>query len=144
MLSQDEVIAVLESFVTVKVDPRERDADRDAFQHKTTRYVPEVALLAPDGKRLGTLKSRDVTGVVRELESVIALYRAENGRARGLDPRTIRAFEGEIDLGIEVVKQDDVDIKPLRTPQEYDDERRMLQDRFQAVRSRFNEEAIAW
>ena len=83
-------------------------------------------------------------GVVRELESVIALYRAENGRARGLDPRQIRAFQDPIELGLDVVHQDDVDITPLRSPTEYDDERRHLQDRFQAVRTRFNEEAIAW
>jgi hypothetical protein len=83
-------------------------------------------------------------GIVRQLESVIALYRAENGRSRGLDTKSIRAFQESVDLDIEVKVLDDADIKPLRTPTEYDDERRHLQDRFQAVRARFNEEAIAW
>ncbi|MCG8469375.1 MAG: hypothetical protein MJB57_14410 [Gemmatimonadetes bacterium] len=83
-------------------------------------------------------------GVVRELESVVALYRAENGRARGLDPRAIAAFRRPIALDIEI-KEDARELaEPLRSPREYDEERRDLQERFQIARKRFNEEAIAW
>ncbi len=86
----------------------------------------------------------DRRGVARELESVVALYRAENGRARGIDPRSIEAFKTPIRLGIEIAEDGDDVAEPLRSPKEYDDERRDLQERFQIARKRFNEEAISW
>lgn len=83
-------------------------------------------------------------GVVRELESVVALYRAENGRARGVDPRSIVSFRTPVALEIEVTAESDEVVEPLRSPGEYDDERRDLQERFQDARQRFNQEAISW
>ena len=81
--------------------------------------------------------------VVSELESVVALYRAENGRARGIDPRGIEAFQEPVDLGIEIEAEDAQAIQPLRSPEQYETERRSLQERFDGVRQRFNAEAIA-
>lgn len=130
--------------------PFERDrskiiAEAEAAASETAGYMSELA------KHIRGLKSVSISGsseeqrgVIRELESVIALYRAENGRTRGLDPRSIKAFAAPVDLGIEIEPHDDEDLKPLRSPVEYDDERRNLQDRFQTVRGRFNTEAIAW
>ncbi|MFC1707743.1 hypothetical protein ACFL59_13160 [Planctomycetota bacterium] len=77
MLSQDDVQKVLESYVLVKVDPRERGADRSALKYKTTRYVPEVVLLDPQGNSLGTVKSRNVAGYAQELRSALAKVRGE-------------------------------------------------------------------
>ncbi|MDX1392955.1 MAG: hypothetical protein R3195_01135 [Gemmatimonadota bacterium] len=131
-------------------NPFERDrtkiiAGAEAAATEVAGYMSELA------KHIRGLKSvsavggaEEQRGVVRELESVIALYRAENGRARGLDPRSIRAFRDPVDLGIEIQPHDDETLKPLRSPVQYEDERRELQDRFQTVRGRFNNEAIAW
>jgi len=88
--------------------------------------------------------SEEQRSVVRELESIVALYRAENGRARGMDPGSIGAFRKPIELGLVIEPHEDGAMQPLRSPSEYDDERRDLQDRFQAVRARFNEEATSW
>jgi hypothetical protein len=131
-------------------NPFERDRGKIIEDAEST--AAEVAGFLSDlAKRIRGLKSLTATagseemrGVVRELESVIALYRAENGRARGLDTRTIGAFKQSVALGIEVLPHDDDAIQPLRSPADYDDERRHVQDRFQGVRQRFNEEAIAW
>ena len=142
-----------------KGDRRREHFNENPFERDRTKIIENAESTATEvagylselAKQIRGLQSvaaaggpEEQRGVVRQLESVIALYRAENGRARGADPRSIRAFEAPVDLGIEVQAYDDADIKPLRAPTEYDDERRHLQDRFQAVRARFNEEAIAW
>ncbi|MFV1987773.1 MAG: hypothetical protein ACC682_10860 [Gemmatimonadota bacterium] len=131
-------------------NPFERDRVKiidgaEAAAIEVAAYMSELA------KHIRGLKSVSISGgpeeqrgVVRELESVISLYRAENGRARGLDTHAIPAFSDPVDLEIEITPHDDEDLKPLRSPVEYDDERRELQDRFQSVRARFNNEAIAW
>ena len=82
--------------------------------------------------------------MVRELEAVIALYRAENGRARGIDPRGVKAFQEPIALGIEFEGEDLHAIEPVRSPKEYDGDRQSLQQRFEAARQKFNQEAVAW
>jgi hypothetical protein len=131
-------------------NPFERDRTKiidgaEAAANEVAGYMSELA------KHIRGLKSVSISGsseeqrgVVRELESVIALYRAENGRARGLDARSIPAFKDPIHLGIVIEPHEHEDLKPLRSPIQYDDERRELQDRFQSVRARFNTEAIAW
>jgi len=131
-------------------NPFERDRvkiidNAEASATEVTGYLSELAKMIR-GLQSVTMSGgpEEARGIVRELESVIALYRAENGRARGLDSRSIKAFESKVDLGIDVVERDDAETKPLRSPTEYDEERRTLQERFQAVRVRFNEEAIAW
>lgn len=82
-------------------------------------------------------------GVVHQLEAVIALYRAENGRARDLDPRSIPAFSRRVRLGLSVEDEDPRPLAPVRDPAEYDGEWRRYQERFEAIRKRFTEEAIA-
>jgi hypothetical protein len=130
--------------------PFERDRTKiiEGAEHAADEVAAYMSELA---RHIRGLKSVSISGgpeeqrgVVRELEGVIALYRAENGRARGLDSRSIRAFTDPVDLQIEIQPHDEEDLKPLRSPVEYDDERRELQDRFQSVRARFNDEAIAW
>jgi len=131
-------------------NPFERDRMKIIDGAETT--AGEVAgFLSELANRIRGLKSvtamagsEEQRGVVRELESVIALYRAENGRARGMDPGSIAAFRKTVELGIVVEPHEDEAMQPLRSATEYDDERRNLQDRFQAVRARFNEEAISW
>lgn len=108
-------------------------------------YVSDLARRIRKLKGLATSSGvEEQRGVVRELESVVALYRAENGRARGIDPRTIAAFGSPVDLDIEIGSGHEDIVEPLRSPSEYDDERRDLQERFQIARKRFNEEAISW
>ena len=56
MLSDARVQEVLAEFLTVKVDPRQAGFDREALdRYKSTRYVPEIVLIAPDGAVLGRL-----------------------------------------------------------------------------------------
>ena len=80
--------------------------------------------------------------VSHQLEAVVALYRAENGRARGVDARTIPAFAQAVDLRIEVDEDYERDLM-ARDPLEYERERQSLKDRFEQVRQRFVQEAIA-
>ena len=81
--------------------------------------------------------------LVHQLEGVVAAYRAENGRARGLDARLIPAFADEVDLHLE---PDETETRELlmRNPDDYGRERDQLQERFDAVRMKFTEEATAW
>lgn len=86
---------------------------------------------------------RNWRGVAHQLEAVIALYRSENGRARGLDPRTIPAFREPVSLDLRT--DDDLSRElATRDPGEYDRERGELKERFEEVRRRFTQEAIAW
>ena len=80
--------------------------------------------------------------VSHQLEAVVALYRAENGRARGMDPRTIPAFGQPVDLELEADTDYGNDLL-ARDPLEYEQERTTLKNRFEQVRKRFVEEAIA-
>ena len=82
-------------------------------------------------------------GVVRQLEAVIALYRAENGRARQLDTKSLPAFSKRVRLRLSVDEADLEPIRPVRDPEEYDRDRRALEERFESIRRRFTEEAIA-
>lgn len=82
-------------------------------------------------------------GVVHQLEAVIGLYRAENGRARDLDSKTLPAFSRRVRLRLSVDEADLEPIRPVRDPDEYDRDRRALEERFESIRQRFTEEAIA-
>jgi len=55
VLSTPDVRKYLDEYVRVKVDPRATDADRSAYKYKSTRFVPEVVLVRPDGNVLGRL-----------------------------------------------------------------------------------------
>jgi len=136
-------------------DARAEKFNDDAFEEERVRLVDAaekaagevsglMAELVRDTRRL---KSAIMAGgalewqaAVPQLEAVVALYRAENGRARGVDPRQIRAFQSPIALTLDFVEPNG-DQMALRSPEEYDRERAALQRRFEELRARFNEEA---
>jgi hypothetical protein len=98
---------------------------------------------------IGELKSlltetplKEAPALAHQLEATVVAYRAENGRLRGLDPREIPAFAEPVRLQLEVEKQ----AAPLmmRSPEEYDVERRALVERFEEIRTRFTREATTW
>jgi hypothetical protein len=117
----------------------------ESTAEEVARYLSDVTR---DIRELKTLSATSLAderrSVSRQLESVIALYRAENGRTRSVDPRSIPAFRDTIDLGLEAFPDTGDSLQPLRSAREYDDERKSLQLRFDGVRKRFNEEALAW
>jgi hypothetical protein len=82
-------------------------------------------------------------GVVHQLEAVIVLYRSENGRARDLDPQSIPAFSKRVRLGLQIDEESQETHPETRDPEDYERERRELRERFESVRRRFTEEAIA-
>jgi hypothetical protein len=82
-------------------------------------------------------------GVVHQLEAVIVLYRSENGRARELDPQSIPAFSKRVRLGMQIDEESQETHPETRDPEDYERERRELRERFESVRRRFTEEAIA-
>ncbi len=107
-----------------------------------------TALLAELVRRIRVLKSTLASrpldswrGVAHQLDAVVALYRAENGRVRGTDPRTIPAFRQSVDLGLEIDPTYGSDLL-ARDPLEYEREREDLKRRFENVRKRFVQEAI--
>jgi hypothetical protein len=81
-------------------------------------------------------------GVAHQLDAVVALYRSENGRARGMDSRTIPAFQQPVDLELEADPDFGRDLL-TRDPLEYDRERQEIKERFEQVRKRFVQEAIS-
>lgn len=128
------------------------DRDRQRIIEDAEGTATEVSTFLSDlARRIRSLKSIETSagleehrGVLRDLESVIAAYRAENGRARGIDARSIAAFRTPVTLDIEVEGANAESVQPLRSPAQYDEDRRRLQERFQAARQRFNDEAMAW
>lgn len=105
-----------------------------------TELMPEIrrfrtALAAGDGFDLRLL--------VPQLEAVVALYRAENGRARGLDPDEIEAFRTPISLHIEAADDTDSGDSDLASVESCEAARSSIQERFDSVRRRFAEEVRA-
>jgi hypothetical protein len=86
---------------------------------------------------------REAPALASQLEATIVAYRAENGRLRGLDARDIKAFADPVRLELEVDERDTRALL-MRDPEDYEAERRDLQDRFEKTRARFTEEATAW
>ena len=86
---------------------------------------------------------REAPALASQLEATIVAYRAENGRLRGLDAREIKAFADPVELKLGVDERDTRDLL-MRDPEDYEAERRDLQDRFEKTRARFTEEATAW
>ncbi len=86
---------------------------------------------------------KKLSALTHQLEAVVALYRAENGRARGLDTREIPAFQGDVELELEV-DEEATRALLMRDPDEYEEERRKLYERYEEVRTRFTREATAW
>jgi hypothetical protein len=124
--------------------------ERKALVESGERCAEETSnLLARVGKEIRDLKTQilgamdsERRSVVHELESVLAAYRAENGRARGLDPRSIPAFRTPVRLAAARTPPEQEEVT-LRTPEEYEWERIELAERFKELRRRFTEEATA-
>jgi hypothetical protein len=159
LLNTTLVICALSAAYFHRRDRRREHFNESPFERERLEFIEAAEGTASDvttfladlAKRIRSLKTVAVASaleepraMVRELESVIALYRAENGRARGLDPRTIAAFQEPVALGIEIEVEDAGAIEPLRSPEQYDGERHGLAQRFEEARQRFNQEAIAW
>ena len=83
--------------------------------------------------------------IARQLESVLAAYRAENGRARGLDPRSLPAFRTPVAGSLTGLEASVATVSALwgREPDEYGRERARLAERLDHIRVRFNDEAAA-
>ncbi len=82
--------------------------------------------------------------MVRELESVVAQYRRENARARGLAPEDIVVFRGPVDLGISSDGHA-LDLSSFRGPaEEAEEQLRELARRFRDARDRFNRDLTTW
>lgn len=74
MLSNSRIQKLAQLFTCVTVDPRERDVDRRTFEHKATRYVPEVVFV--DVRRgqeevLTRLEDRSVEGVIEAMNKAL-------------------------------------------------------------------------
>ena len=69
MLSEKSVQVAASNFVAVKIDPAK---SRDAMQHKTTRYVPELVVLDPAQNFVTSLTSRDAPSLTAELNEALA------------------------------------------------------------------------
>jgi hypothetical protein len=69
VLSDPTVRTIASNFVPVKIDPRE---SRDALEHKSTRYVPELVVLDPSQNFIARIDERDPEGVRDALASALA------------------------------------------------------------------------
>lgn len=102
------------------------------------RPIREMRNFAEDGY------SRDPEGVVRRLESIVALYQRENARARGLAPEDVAAFRGSVELGLEV-DGDEMNASSFeRAADQAKAEHEELSRRFREARDRFNEQLGSW
>ena len=71
MFSNSRIQELAEQFICVKADPRDRNVDQAAFEYKSTRYVPEVVFLSPDGEVVARLEDRTVRGAAAAMEGVL-------------------------------------------------------------------------
>jgi hypothetical protein len=101
------------------------------------RTIRELASL------LSEAPLREAPALASQLEATVVAYRAENGRLRGLDTREIKAFVEPVELRLAVEERDMRDLL-MRDPEDYEAERRDLQENFEKTRARFTEEATAW
>jgi hypothetical protein len=104
---------------------------------EAVRTIRELASL------LSETPLREAPALSSQLEATVVAYRAENGRLRGKDARDIKAFADPVDLQLVVDERDTRDLL-MRDPEDYEAERRDLQDSFEKTRARFTEEATAW
>jgi hypothetical protein len=137
-------------------DARREHFNESPFEEERREYIELAEAVASDISQgladvvrdIRELKSHTAFGpgddwrsVKHQLESVVTLYRAENGRARGVDPRSLPAFSKPARLDIEA-PESGVSLV-TRPPEDYERERAELAQRFTQVRNRFNEEASA-
>jgi hypothetical protein len=125
------------------------DERRALVEHGEAAATETSAQLSEVVKDLRSLKTLAMHGpadearsMIHQLESVLATYRAENGRARQLDTQAIPAFATPVSL--DLAPRGDERLT-LRDPEEYERERVELAGRFRDLRSKFNDEAgAAW
>ncbi len=72
VFSDSRIRKLAQEFICVEVDPRSPGDGADAFRFKSTRYVPEVVFLSPEGEVLSRLERRDPDGVVAEMQAVLS------------------------------------------------------------------------
>ncbi|MCK5412189.1 MAG: hypothetical protein KAJ67_08840 [Gemmatimonadetes bacterium] len=122
---------------------------KDLIREAEQTAMEVTTLLAELVRRNRVLKSimasrplDDWRSIAHQLQAVLGLYRAENGRARGLDPRTIPAFRQPIALDLDTDPNQARELV-TRDPLEYEKERQALKSRFEGIRKRFVQEGIA-
>ena len=80
MFSDNRIQKLAADFVCVKVDPRDRGVDQEAYEHKSTKYVPEVVFLDPKGEVVGRLEDRSVEGAAQAMEKVLEAVKRRANR----------------------------------------------------------------
>ncbi len=138
-----------------KQDARIEKFNEDVFEEDRTTLVGHAEELADEINVILASMLKDIRrlrsaisgssgsewrAVVPQLEAVVALYRSENGRARGVDSRSIPAFQKPIRLA-EDLEDGRGGALQAHTPDDLEHERQVLQARFDDLRQRFNEEA---
>jgi len=156
LLNLTLVLAAISAAYFHRRDSRSEHFDESPFEERRRAFIEQGEEVAQEVSGLLSEVSRDIREVktlvtlnpmgewpqvVHQLESVLSLYRAENGRARGLDPRTVTAFAAAPTLSVPSPSANGELI--TRSPDEYGVERSELSARFNQVRTRFNEEATA-
>ena len=128
----------------LEAERRARIAEGEKIAAGVSDSLSRVVRHVRDLRSLMTEKPlKQWPALVHQLEGVIAAYRAENGRARGLDTRTIPAFADAVDLELAPDEAETRDLL-MRDPEDYESDRQRLQERFDGVRVKFTEEATAW
>jgi hypothetical protein len=159
-------------------DARAEKFNEDAYEEERVQLVESAeqaaseagTLLSELGRDTRRLRSAVVEGglsewksVVPQLEAVVALYRAENGRARSVDTQQIQSFRTPLTLALDVEEDGNgngtghghangngnghpeghagVSALALQAPEEYEKTRLALVKRYEELRERFNEEA---
>ncbi len=133
-----------------RFDDAPYEDERHALVDKGEGLAEQASeLLADLGRSVRRLRSRvrsrtaeDWRSAAHHLEATVALYRTENGRARGLDPRTLPAFAEPVSLGIDP-EEAALEMGRMVSIEDHEAERDRLGQRFQAARARFLEEALA-
>jgi hypothetical protein len=140
-----------------KRDARSEQFNDDAFEDDRAQLVEQAESTAAEVGTLLAESLRDIRklkvaahggegeewrAVVPQLEAVIALYRAENGRTRGMDSRSIPAFREQVRLSLDFMESNGERLV-VQAPDEYEQERAALQARFDVLRQRYTEESRA-
>lgn len=120
------------------------DEERRSLIHAAEQLAADVSnLLAAVRRHLRQLRAAgdgmvesDSRAVAHQLEAVVRLYRAENGKARGLDPRTLPAFSRPVQLELES-SLESFRVGVTREPEDYERERAALAERFEEARRYF-------
>ncbi|TVP58913.1 MAG: hypothetical protein EA351_02565 [Gemmatimonadales bacterium] len=138
-----------------KQDSRIEKFNEDVFEEDRTTLVGQAEEIADDINILLAGILRDIRrlraavsdsggsewrAVVPQLEAVVALYRSENGRSRGVDSRSIPSFQKPIRLAVDFEGENGSGLQ-ARSPEDLEKERQSVQARFDELRQRYNEEA---